>query len=58
MTRIVIKALRECFERLRPPRGKASLAELQTIAKRAAAHVKHPYLDHAKFLYQENGLPK
>ncbi len=33
-------------------------AELRAIAKRAAAHVKRPYLDHAELLYDEHGLPK
>jgi antitoxin VapB len=31
---------------------------LLTIADRAAAHVKHPYADHANLLYDEKGLPK
>jgi antitoxin VapB len=31
---------------------------LRAIAKRAAAHVKGPHLDHAEFLYDEHGLPK
>ena len=46
------------FERLPSRHCKASLEELSTIARRAAAHVKHPYLDHGDFLYDENGLPK
>ncbi|HEY6320682.1 MAG TPA: hypothetical protein VJA16_03870 [Thermoanaerobaculia bacterium] len=33
-------------------------ADLRAISKRAAAHVKHPYLDHAELLYDEHGLPK
>jgi antitoxin VapB len=57
MTRAVTNALRERFERLPSRRGKASVEELRAIAKRAAAHVKRPYLDHAEFLYDENGLP-
>jgi antitoxin VapB len=58
MTRAVTEALRERFERLQRQRGKASVEELRAIAKRAAAHVKRPYLDHAELLYNENGLPK
>jgi antitoxin VapB len=58
MTRVVTEALRERFERLPSRRGKAGVEELRAIAKRAAAHVKRPYLDHAEFLYDENGLAK
>jgi antitoxin VapB len=58
MTRVVTAALRERYERLQSRRGKASVEELIAIAKRAAAHVKSPYLDHAAFLYNERGLPK
>jgi antitoxin VapB len=60
MTRVVTNALRERFERLPSRRGKASVSveELRAIARRAAAHVQRPYLDHAGFLYDENGLPK
>jgi antitoxin VapB len=58
MTHIVTQALRERYERIQKRRGKASIEELQAIAKRAAAHLKGPYLDHAEFLYDENGLPK
>jgi antitoxin VapB len=58
MTGAVKEALRERFERLQARRGKASVEELLAIAKRAAAQVKRPYLDHAEFLYDERGLPK
>jgi antitoxin VapB len=58
ITRAVIEALRERYERLRHRRAKASVEELRAIAERAAAHVKRPYLDHAEFLYDEDGLPK
>lgn len=58
MTFVVTEALRERFERLPSRRERASVEELRAIAKRAAAHVKGPYLDHAKFLYDERGLPK
>ena len=33
-------------------------ADIRAIAKRAAAHIKRPYLDHAELLYDEHGLPK
>ncbi len=58
MTRAVTEALRERYERLQSRRGKASVEELLAIAKRAYAHVKRPYLDHAELLYDERGLPK
>ena len=58
MTRVVTEALRERFERLPRCQGKAGVEELRAIAKRAAAYVKHPYFDHAEFLYDERGLPK
>ena len=38
--------------------GKASVQELLAIADRVAVHVKHPYANHAEFLYDENGSPK
>lgn len=58
MTRVVTEALRERYRRLQARDGKASLEELRAIARRAAAQVKGPYLDHADFLYDERGLPK
>jgi antitoxin VapB len=58
MTRAVTEALRERYERLQSRRSKASVEELLAIAKRASAHVKRPYLDHAEFLYDDRGLPK
>ena len=58
LTRAVTKALRERYERLHSRSGRASVEELRAIAKRAAAHVKGPSLDHAEFLYDEHGLPK
>ncbi len=58
MTRAVTEALRERYERLRRRRTKASLEELRAIAKRAAAKVTRPYLDHSELLYDEHGLPK
>jgi len=58
LTRAVTESLRERYERLQRRRGKATVEELRAIAKRASAHVKRPYLDHAELLYDENGLPK
>lgn len=58
MTHVVTEALRERFERLPTRRKKASVEELIAISKRAAAHLKGPYVDHAEFLYDEHGLPK
>jgi len=58
LTRAVTEALRERYERLQRRRRKASVEELRAIAKRIAAHVKRPYLDHAELLYDENGLPR
>jgi antitoxin VapB len=58
MTRVVTEALRESYERLQNRLGKAGVDELRAIARRASAKVKRPYLDHAKLLYDERGLPK
>lgn len=58
MTRVVTEALRERYARLEQRGDRASVDELRAIAKRAAAHVKGPYLDHADYLYDENGSPK
>ena len=58
LTEAVIEALRERYERLQVRRGKASVEELSAIARRASTQVTHPYLDHAKFLYDDRGLPK
>jgi antitoxin VapB len=58
MTRVVTEALRERLEHLLSRRGRASVEDLSAIAKRAAAHVKRPYLDHGELLYDEHGLPK
>jgi antitoxin VapB len=58
LTRAVTEALRERYERLQQQRGKASVAELLAIARRASIHAKKPYVDHAELLYDERGLPK
>lgn len=57
ITHVVMEALRERLEHLPGHQGKASVEELRAIAKRAAAYMKHPYLDHAEFLYDKDGLP-
>jgi antitoxin VapB len=60
MTRAVISSLRERLERLHLHRRdpEALAADIRAIAKRAAADFKRPYVDHGKFLYDEQGLPK
>ena len=58
MTRAVTEALRERYERLQRRDPEALAADIRAIAKRAAAHIKRPYLDHAELLYDEHGLPK
>jgi len=58
MTRVVTEALRERYERIQKLNPETLAADLRAIAKRAAAHVKRPYLDHAALLYDERGLPK
>src|SRR3546814_11852497 len=45
MTRVVPEALRERFARIERQKSKASVAELLTIADRAATHVKRPQFD-------------
>ena len=58
MTRVVTEALRERYERIKKRDPEKLAAEILAIGKRAAAHVKRPYLDHAELLYDEHGLPK
>ena len=58
MTRVVTEALRERLIRLERRSARASVEELLAIAKRAASHVKRPYVDHAELLYDEHGLPR
>jgi antitoxin VapB len=58
MTRVVTEALRERLAKVERRKARASVEELLTIADRAAAHVKRPYVDHAEFLYDEHGIPK
>lgn len=58
MTRVVIDALRARLDVIERQERGASVDELRAIARRAAAHAKRPYADHADLLYDENGLPK
>jgi antitoxin VapB len=58
MTTAVKEALRERYERIQKRDPEALAADLRAISKRAAAHVKGPYLDHTELLYDERGLPK
>jgi antitoxin VapB len=58
MTRVVIEALRDRLAKIERRKSRASVEELLAIADRAAKHVKHPYVDHADFLYDERGIPK
>jgi antitoxin VapB len=58
LTRAVTEALRERYERLDRRDPEALSADIRAIARRAAAHITRPYLDHAQFLYDEHGLPK
>jgi antitoxin VapB len=58
MTRAVTEALRERYERLHQRDPEILAADIRAIAQRASGHIKRPYLDHAEFLYDEQGLPK
>jgi len=58
LTRAVTESLRERYERLDRRDSEALAADIRAIARRASAHIKRPYLDHAEFLYDEHGLPK
>jgi len=58
ITRAVTEALRERYERLQKQDSEALAADIRAIAKRAGAHIKRPYPDHAELLYDEHGLPK
>ncbi len=58
MTRVVIDALRERYEKIERLKGRASVEEILVIADRVASQVKKPCASHGKLLYDENGLPK
>ena len=58
LTRAVVQALRERYERTQRRDPEALAADLRAIAERSAVHVRRPYLDHAEALYDEHGLPR
>jgi antitoxin VapB len=58
ITRPVKESLRERLQRIVKRNGKAPLEELLAIARRSAFGVNGPYLDNAKYLYDEHGLPR
>jgi antitoxin VapB len=59
MTAAVTQAIRERLDRVRDERKQqAKLAALLDIGRRGAALFEGPPIDHAEFLYDENGLPK
>jgi antitoxin VapB len=58
MTRVVTESLRDRYERLQKRDPESLARDLRAIAKRASAHIKRPYADHAELLYDEQGLPK
>jgi antitoxin VapB len=57
LTTVVRESLRERHAKIEKSKGKASLAELMAIAKRASRAVKRPYLEHGELLYDDCGLP-
>lgn len=58
MTRVVMDALRERYEKIERLKGRASVEEILAIADRVASQIKKPYAPHGELLYDENGLPK
>jgi len=59
MTAAVTEALRERLDRVRRRRKRdTTLAAIRAISARSAEILKGPPIDHADFLYDENGLPK
>ncbi len=58
ITHAVTESLRQRYERIHRRSSEALASDLRAISKRASAHMKRPYLDHADFLYDEHGLPK
>jgi antitoxin VapB len=58
LTHAVTEALRERYAKIEHGKAKASVDEILAIADRVSARIKGPYIDHAEFLYDENGLPK
>lgn len=59
MTSLVTEALREKLTRVRKKQVKRlTVEEMLEIGERIKSHIKKPIVDHAAFLYDENGLPK
>ncbi|MGH9412571.1 MAG: type II toxin-antitoxin system VapB family antitoxin [Terriglobales bacterium] len=58
LTAAVIESLRQRYQQLDRHNPQALAKDLRAIARRAAPHIKRPYLDHAAFLYDDHGLPK
>jgi antitoxin VapB len=60
MTKAVTIALRECIDRLRQRKQKATVAEMMEIGKRCADYIKESIssVDHGDLLYDDQGLPK
>ena len=58
LTKVVVESLRARHANIEKRKGKASLAELMAIARRASRAVKRPYVEHGQLLYDEHGLPK
>lgn len=59
ITAAVTEALRERLERVRQQRRKQAIADrLMEIGRRGAFLFPGTAVDHAEFLYDENGLPK
>lgn len=59
MTAAVTQAIRERLDAVRRNRKQEKvLAKIHAISARSAALLTGPPLDHADFLYDENGLPK
>jgi len=58
LAQAVVGALRQRYESLHKRNSEAIAADLRAIAKRAAAHIKRPYVPHDEFLYDDHGLPK
>ncbi len=59
MTAVVTEALREKLGRVKKRESKRlSVDEMLAIGKKIRSQIKGPIIDHAAFLYDENGLPK
>ncbi len=58
LTRAVMQALQERYDRLQHSDRESLAADILAIADRAAAHIQGSYQDHAALLYDDHGLPK